>query len=192
MDNNNKLDLTKYEKKHEETPKKTNTKKDIGRPTKYKPEYAEMLIEFFSVDPTIEKETVYKGKDGKEWSKMERVASYLPTFERFAENIGVDDKTLENWYKAKRTSGSPRYPEFFRAYIRAKQMQKDILIQNGLLGGYNARFALFVAMNATDMREKVEVPLDGKGNPVPIVAGFQIINPKGNKDVRDSDDNTTD
>jgi hypothetical protein len=49
---------------------------------------------------------------------------------------------------------------------------------------------MFVAKNVTDMRDKVELPTDEKGNPVPFVAGFQLLVPKGEKDAGETDNNT--
>lgn len=188
-----KLDLEKYSKKTKES-KEPKEKRSVGRPTKYEPKYAKMLVEFFQVEPTYEVEVQYTNKKGETWTKTEQKANFLPTFERFAFNIGVDDKTLERWSKAKRSSakrssGSPKYPEFCLAYAYAKQLQKDILVQNGLTGGYNSQFAMFVAKNATDMREKVEVPVDDKGNPVPFVSGFNFVRPK---DDGKNDNNSND
>lgn len=174
------LDLTKYPKKGE------NPKRKLGRPTKYKPEFAQLLLEHFSIPATTEKEVVYTNKKGETWSKMETVATDLPTFEEFAESIGVDDRTLENWFKAKRSNGSPRFPNFFRAYMRAKQMQRNILIKNALAGRYNPAYSIFLSKNVTDMREKVEVPTDDKGNPIPVVSGFQFIVPT-DKDGKNND-----
>lgn len=159
----------------------------MGRPTKYRKEFCDMMIEFFSIDPTYEQEVTYTNKKGETWSKMEEKANALPTFERFAHSIGVEDKTLENWSKAKKEDGSLKYPDFFRSYMHAKQLQRDILVQNALLGRYNPAYAIFLSKNVTDMREKVEVPVDGEGNAVPFVAGFTILNPKGSDDEPTSD-----
>lgn len=184
-----KLDPTKYPKKNDVV--KTKPKK-LGRPTKYKNEFCQMLIDWFDIEPTIEKEVIYTNKKGETWSKFETVAVDIPTFEGFSHSIDVEDRTLENWYKAKRSNGSPRYPDFFRAYNRAKQLQRKILVTNALAGRYNSSFAMFYAKNVTDMREKVEVPVDDKGNAVPLVSGFQFIVPKGNNDGGKTDNNPED
>ena len=160
----------------------------LGRPTKYKPEFPQMLINWFTVPITEEKEVVYTNKKGESWTKTEKIATDIPTFESFAESIEVDDKTLERWFKAKRSDGSPRYPNFCRAYTRAKQLQRDILIKNGLAGRYNSNFAIFLAKNVAGMSDKMQLPVDEKGNPIPFVTGFQFITP--NKDG--SPNNNTD
>ena len=73
----------------------------------------------------------------------------FPTFERFAYSIGVHRETLRNWCDVS--------PEFFAAYKKAEMLQKDILIQNGLMGGYEKTFAIFTAKNVTDMRDRQEL-----------------------------------
>lgn len=114
--------------------------KKIGRPSKYQSAYCEMLVAYFSkpahrtlvrVDPRtgLEKETY--------------VANPLPTLIRFAKSIGVDVSTLNNWRK--------RYPEFATAVQMAKGLQKDVLIQNGLLRLWDPRFTMFIALNNTDL-----------------------------------------
>jgi len=184
-----KLDLSKYPKKNN-LPEEPQEHKRVGRPTKYKPEFAQMLIDFFSIDPTYEEEVTYTNKKGETWSKTEKKPNFLPTFERFAHSIGVNDDTVVTWAKAKRSKGSAKYPEFSAAYTRAKQLQKDILVQNALAGRYNPAYAIFLSKNITDMRDKVEVPVDDKGNPVPFVSGFNFVRPTDNKDDGKTDNNS--
>lgn len=154
-------------------------KMGLGRPTKYKKVFASMLVEYFSIPATYEKEVVFTNKKGETYSKFETVANDIPTFEGFAESIKVDDKTLERWSKAKTPAGRPKFPEFCRAYSRAKQLQKEILIKNTLAGRYNSQFAMFYAKNVTDLRDKIELPRDDEGNLVPFVTGFNFVAPKG-------------
>ena len=62
------------------------------------------------------------------------------------------------------------YPEFSLAYTRAKQMQKDLLVQGGLLGVYDSKFSIFVAQNFTDMRERKEIT-GADGGPIILEVG---------------------
>jgi hypothetical protein len=48
------------------------------------------------------------------------------------------------------------------AYQIAKQMQKDILNQNGLAGLYNPSYCKFVAINETGMADRKETAVEGK------------------------------
>lgn len=107
-----------------------------GQPTKYKEEYCQEMIDFFDV------ECVTYGPRDKKINKF-------PTFERFALKIGVHHQTLLNWRDAN--------PQFFEAYIKCKEIQKDLLIEGGLSGHYNAAFTMFLAKNVTDLRDKQEV-----------------------------------
>lgn len=134
----------------------TNKNGTAGRPTDYKSEYCEQIVEFFDVPPfkTVELITTDK-RTGRKYANQEFQGSALPTMERFAANIGVDDDTLVEWGK--------KHPEFAAAVLRAKRLQKDILVTNGLLGLYNGGFAQFVARNFTDMRDKQELDLTSGG-----------------------------
>lgn len=118
---------------------------EVGRPTKYTPELCEQLVEYFDCEPFMEVER----ENPKTGSKYyERVPTELPTFERFAHQIGVSVSTLHNW--------KSEHPEFMEAYTRAQQLQKDILVQNGLNRLYDARFTMFMAVNNTDLVDKKE------------------------------------
>jgi len=121
-----------------------------GRPTKYKPEYCEKLIEFFDVEPYADKELEHLDKDGNvRWIDYKRMANKLPTLRSFAKSIGVNIDTVYEWIK--------QHEEFSDAFTHAKDLQKWFLIENGLNGCYNPMFAIFTAKNITDMRDKSEV-----------------------------------
>lgn len=121
-----------------------------GCPTKYKPEYCEQIIEYFNkpaYEPIMVKDdegnlSVAENKQGKPMLKP----CSLPTKEGFAFSIGVHCETLTNWAK--------KFSEFFEAFKKAENLQKNILIQNGLNGNYEKVFAIFVAKNVTDMKDQ--------------------------------------
>ncbi len=124
----------------------------MARPTKYKLEYCEEIIGYFSAKPFDEVDTPYGPK---------KVANPMPTFHGFAQFIGVNEDTVVEWSK--------KFPEFSAAYKKAKALQKWFLIENGLNGVYNPAFAIFTAKNITDMRDKQEVEHTGKdGEPMKI------------------------
>lgn len=118
-----------------------------GRPTKYDPKYCDEIIEFFNREPSVP--LVVDGEVMMHKGKPIMVACRLPTFEMFALSIGVHRETLRNW--------CDQHPEFFAAYKKAQDYQKEILIQNGLSGGYEKTFAIFTAKNVTDMTDKQEI-----------------------------------
>ena len=132
--------------------RKDGTRPNEGRATKYRPEYCQMMIDFFDVEPT---ETVIKKittKNGTVIEEPVQRAVRFPSIERFAFKIGVIHETLLEWTK--------RFPEFAETYSRAKELQKYILNTNALSGLYDSRYAQFVAINCTDMRQKQELALD--------------------------------
>jgi hypothetical protein len=120
-----------------------------GRPTKYRPEYCEKIIEYFSRPATEKRTKTITTAKGTVITEEIEVASSLPTLEGFAGTIGTTAKTMREWVEQEL--------EFRSAYTRAQELQKAILIENGTKGLYNPQFTIFVAKNCTDMRDKVEV-----------------------------------
>lgn len=123
-----------------------------GRPTKYKPEYCQKIIKFFSIEPYREVEVTHRNKKGEEWTTTVLRPNDLRFIESFAYSIGVDDRTLSDW--------ALHIPEFSLAYKKAKALQKHFLVINGLLGLYSTAFAIFTAKNITDMRDVQEIGID--------------------------------
>ena len=114
----------------------------VGRPTLYKSEFCEQLLEYFDVEPYREITRLNK-KTGNEYTEL--IANTLPTLSGFAKIIGVDAHTIRNWGKA--------HPEFLAATTRAKTASEHMLVTNGLLGLYNSNYCQFVSKNYTDMRD---------------------------------------
>ena len=110
-----------------------------GRPTDYKPEYCEQLIEYFSGEP-------YRTVGNKMFPNR------LPTLERFAVKIGVTPNTLLVWSK--------KHKDFKLAYACAKSLYKDFLNTNGALGLYNPAYSKFIAINTTDMVDEKKIKHD--------------------------------
>ena len=132
------------------------TKKKAGRPTKYRPEYCEEAIRFFDSKPYEEVEVITK-VGLKETKTTKKVAKLLPTLVEFSRKIGINYCTLTRWCDPKH--GSYR-EEFCNTITRAcKPLQKNFLIQAGLLGFYNPQAFKFVAVNITDMVDKKDVGL---------------------------------
>jgi len=125
----------------------------VGRPTSYKEEYCEKIIDFFN-RPPFEAHTV-KNDEGEDVPAMApsghpiMIPCQLPTLEAFSLEIGVHVNTLLNWQN--------KHKEFLCAVQQAKAIQKNILVQCGLFKLYDARFATLVATNMTDMTEQKEV-----------------------------------
>lgn len=146
-----------------------------GRPTKYKPEYCQTLIEFFDVEPYEDKPLEHYGKDGEvKWTDYKRMANKLPTLRNFAKEIGVSFDTVYEWVK--------QHKKFSDAFTQAKDLQKWFLIENGLNGCYNPMFAIFTAKNITDMRDLSNVDHTTKGEK--IEPGIIKIVPINGTDIR--------
>jgi hypothetical protein len=116
-----------------------------GGPDKYKPEYCKQIVEFFNIPPC--KIEIYEDNNGKPHLIVEP-ANY-PTFEKFAFDISVCVDTLHEWKKV--------HKEFSESYTLALNLQKNILMTNGLNESYNSNFAKFVATNCHGMRDRTEI-----------------------------------
>ena len=156
------------------------TKKKTGAPTKYQPIHCEKLIEFFDVEPFKELtrpevmdvdgvEEIVDVETGK------RVANDMPTLIGFAKSIGAGVSTVRAWANDKDEKGKPKNPAFSAAYAHAKDLQKQFLITNGLLGLYNSQAFIFVAKNVTDMKDiqKIEEEKTELVNHIFVVPSFK-------------------
>lgn len=120
-----------------------------GRPTSYRAEYIDELIAYFALTPCeFEERENSKGE-------IQRLAipASLPTLAGFACKIGVHRDTIHAWSKA--------HPEFSDALKLAKEHQEHILVENGLMGGYDKTFAIFTAKNLINWRDKTETEHSG-------------------------------
>jgi hypothetical protein len=135
---------------------------DVGRPTDYKPEYCQKMVDYFNIEPTKEMPVTITTRTGSKVEKVEEAPNIMPTLEKFAFDIGVTTQTLWYWANMKDKDNDLVHPEFSEAYFKCKQLQKNILVTNGLLNNYNSNFAIFVAKNFTDMEDKQKIEQDTK------------------------------
>lgn len=122
-----------------------------------------------------------------EWSPKARthkvIANRYPTMERFADMIWVHVDTLiarahdkhPDDYEDESKRWQYIHPEFRLAYMRAKQLQKAILIENWLQGVYTSNFAIFVAKNNHDMKDQTDHTLQGAKDWEPVKNELRII-----------------
>lgn len=137
-----------------------------GRPTKYKKEFCEQIIEYFRREPytTMYKEDYFN--DGTLKSRTPILtATEFPTFQGFADKLGVNGDTLVEWAK--------KYPEFSAAYARAKQLQERIWLTNGMNSLYNSQFAQFFGKNCLGYKDRQEFGI----NPDGVVIKVSLISP---------------
>lgn len=125
-----------------------------GQPTKYKSEYCEEIIEFFSLDPWEQKIVESISKQGEKVSIVTNVPCQLPTMAKFAVDRDVCRETVCEWQRV--------HPEFSDAVKKAKALQENILIQNGLFANYDKTMSIFCLKNLAHWKDKQEVEHSGK------------------------------
>ena len=144
----------------------------FGAPTKYRPAYCKMIIDYFSVLPYKDIEIPHYKNDQICWVETKRVANKLPQFHDFARLIGLTDtNTLLNWVKI--------FPDFSRAYAIAKDLQKQFLAENGLNRVYDSNFTQFVMTNITDWQQR-QADKEASNN-----VTIQVMFPPNDRDKRE-------
>lgn len=151
-----------------------------GRPSLFKKEYVDKLIQFFDIEPyklmVMEKTTEYhKPENGKELGaikkqseKLDKIPNKMPTLLGFARSINVDYVTVYRWAEKgelREDDGGKQsdFDKFCKAYKVAKEMQKEFLISLGLSGSAPSPAFIFVAKNVTDMRDEQKVVNEHQG-----------------------------
>jgi len=131
----------------------------MARPTKYNPEYCKEIIDYFTNTEYYREVEIPHYKNGElSWTDKKLFPNTFPTLVQFARKIGVCYATVYNWQDKDHKS---YHPEFLEAYARAKDLQKDFLIQSALTGVYDSKFSQFVAINITDMVQTQKNELSG-------------------------------
>ena len=70
----------------------------------------------------------------------------FPTIEGLASSLELGTRTLYDWEKT--------HADFSQAMDKLRDAQKQLLITNGLTGGYNTRFSMFLLKANHGMTEK--------------------------------------
>jgi len=134
-----------------------------GRPTLYKEQYAQELIDYFNQPAYSEKTVILP--NGVE--RTERLSNLFPTLTRFAASRGVTRDTLHEWANAKDENERLKHPEFSDAYKVARQLQESVLVEGATAGVFNAQFSIFTAKNILGWRDKTEQEITGaSGGPL--------------------------
>lgn len=139
--------------KHKATSPKIKKRKR-GRPTSYDPKYCKELVAYFSREPYREKEITHTNSKGEDWTEYKEVANDPPFFSAFARKIKVDTDTIVEW--------SHKYADFSVAYKRAKELQQEFIVTNGLKNLYAQPFAIFTMKNVCGWRDKNEFDFGDK------------------------------
>lgn len=134
-----------------------------GHPSLYRPEYPQMMIDYFNVGPcTIEK--VSNNETGEFTTTT--ITNALPTKAGFAAKLLVSVKTLHQWAKKVDKHGDLVYPEFALAFEIVDAMVENILVTNTLMGHYQPAFAQFYAKNKLGYKDKSDLVLEGGEKPI--------------------------
>lgn len=140
------------------TSKKTTKKR--GRPTKYKKEFCDRMVEWFDRELTILKEV-----DKIEYGKVVKVEAEAPNeppmFGTFArQELGIYHQTMITWTK--------QYPEFNEAYRECKQIQRDFIVMGCLMGHLNSNFGRFTMKNISEWRDNIETHVSTDKNNITL------------------------
>lgn len=164
-------------RKKKQPEKKTSSKNKGGAPhgnknalgnkgggvTKYDPKYCDMLLEyFFSAQPKIGVRKTYHANGEIKSEEEYVIAPELPTLQKFATDIGVTYKCLNEW--------SLKHVEFGEVYARARDYQNHLVLSNGMAGRYNPGLAKLWLENHLELTEKVDVKQNVKASPETIEA----------------------
>lgn len=147
-------------------------RKNNSAPLIYEDSFCDDIIDFFDVPPFEYKKDHNKEIIFTNSGKPLMIPNHLPTIEMFAHSKGVHRDSIYKWCK--------RYPEFKLAKERAQQLQYNCLIQNGLIGGYSAAFATFVAKASLGMREGDEADSEPAK---PLTINYNVVDAR----VRDAE-----
>lgn len=131
-----------------------------GFANKYKDEFADQLLEFFSKPMTrIEYEEEFD-KDGnlKHRKPVEMVEDF-PTIGMFARSIGVSVSAVQAWAGLKE-DGRYRKARFATAYACALEWAGGMMESGGLTGKLNANMVKFVLTNDYGKKNDATITLD--------------------------------
>jgi hypothetical protein len=123
----------------------------FGRPTNYRPEYCQAIVDYFAHPDSWEINTDLKG------SSKPIPKSKIPTIERWCHSIGVHSRTLDDWQK--------RYPEFRDAYQTARELQQAFVIELSAAGIGNGLLSAFMQVRHG---WKVEKEVEEEAKPLEI------------------------
>lgn len=172
----------RVDKKEYDYDKKENWKNDTGRPSKYREEYCDDIINYFEkcqaeiildikffqanknnpiskiLNPLADEETEEELKTLNAASvkqiEQKLVMTRFPTITRYARSIGVNKTTI--YERAK------DHKDFSNSLEECKNIQESILIENGLQWTFNSQFAMFLLKNNHWYKEKADIDMTSK------------------------------
>lgn len=127
-------------------------KKKKGRPTTYRAEYADMIIDFFSPPHYTIKDMTITKSDGTQIDKTEREALPPIFLSDFARSIG-----MKIGYRRLFSGWAKKNPDFADALKEAKVLEEERIRVNASLGLYHGAFSIFTLKNIAGWRDKQDV-----------------------------------
>lgn len=127
-----------------------------GRPTSYRPEFAQQIVAFFDKEPF--EDIPVPQPSGL--VKMQRMAVDLPMLATFAKSIGVSLTTVNRWATAVNSDGAPTYPEFAEAYARARATHEAFIVRASAQGAYEPRTCMFLLKNVHGWQDQPPPKVD--------------------------------
>jgi len=144
---------------------------NFGRPTKYTLDMPKHLYNFF-IKPRVVKKIVKTTSYGKPSTKIEYETEKLPTVEGFCVTHCIGQATFYRYLDD--------YPDFRETYALCRKRQKDNLVQNILEGKWGIKSGAFVAINYTDMRERIEDEIEVADNNFTVAYALKTDRPDPN------------
>jgi hypothetical protein len=103
-----------------------------GRPTKYRDEYCQEILDYFNEPRWVIRKT-FKYYKGERFDYEKEEPCDIPTFNKFARKIDVNQDTIYEWAKV--------HPKFSESLKICKGIQADILSDHAAKGYYNPAIA---------------------------------------------------
>lgn len=124
----------------------------VGRPSKYRAEFCEGIIEYFEAPLKRVNEVVKAENASGELVEVQTIIRPATLF-GFAAKCGVGYQTLLEWEKI--------HTEFAEAMGQARALQGDLTVQMGASGGFKTAFAVFMMKNTHRWSDQLVVQTSG-------------------------------
>lgn len=121
-------------------PEKPAEDRGPGRPSLYRPEHCQALLDYFTF-----REPEHKVVGEGAGARVVTIPPMVPTFAGFADTIGVHPDTLLEW--------CDKHEEFSGAYARARARLEHHLINHGCTGVYAQNFTQFILKSRLGLKE---------------------------------------
>ena len=155
-----------------------------GRPTKYRREYCQQLIDYF-LDTTVLHKVV-DDPSGRGGTSTHYEVERVPSLFGFAAMIGVNRDTLYEWANAKypdghKWAGKKKHPEFSGALSYAQAMEAAIMFEYGATGRLSNALVGLYWTNHLDFKDSKHLDMTSDGERLQTApAVISVINPRQN------------